>query len=527
MGTLSDSGRFRLMYELGQAFATRIELDELIPFVIATCREVFDAQGASVLLLDPTTNELYFPYASSDDPEVAARLARLRIPIDRGIAGRVLKSRRVEKVDAVQSDPRFYGDADRVTGISTRSLIAAPLTSGDVALGVIEVINRRGGGIFSDDDTALLETLAHSIAVAIANARRFSEVKTSAELLRAQVGALRRDLPRRERFAEIIGTSRAMSEVFKLVDSAAASSLTVLIEGETGTGKELVARAIHRTGSRADGAFIAINCAAFAETLLESELFGHRRGAFTGATRDEPGLLRAASGGTLFLDEVGEMPASMQAKLLRVLEQGEVIAVGDTRPHKVDVRVVCATNRDLKAAVAERTFREDLFYRIAVFPIRLPPLRERREDIPLLAAQFLSSAAKNDNKRITGFDASSLDILERCNWPGNVRQLHNEIARAVALAKDGDAITPAHLSSALAAASETPAISPPASDATPRPFKPMAPHATPLREARAAFEADHIARALAEHNRNVSRTAAALGISRVALQKKMKEYSLR
>src|SRR5439155_2752444 len=281
-------------------------------------------------------------------------VAALRFPADRGVAGVVVRSGRPLRVDDVTADPRFYGEVDRSTGLITRALIAAPLTAPEATIGVIEVVNRRGGGAFTDDDLAFLETLAGSVAVAVENARLYARIKASEEKLRVQVGALRRDLARRDRFTEMIGTGPGMAEVFRLMESAAASPIAVLVEGETGTAKELVARGIHRAGERADGAFIAVNCAALPETLLESQLFGHRRGSFTGATHDQRGLFEAADGGTVFLDEVGDMPAPMQAKLLRVLQEGEVTPIGDTRPRKIDVRVISATNRDLTDAVARR-----------------------------------------------------------------------------------------------------------------------------------------------------------------------------
>ena len=311
------------------------------------------------------------------------------------------------------------------------------------------------------------------------------------------------------------------------MESAAASPIAVLIEGETGTGKELVARGIHRAGERAEGPFVALNCAALPETLLESELFGHRRGSFTGATQDRRGLFEAADTGTVFLDEVGDMPAPMQAKLLRVLQEGEVTPVGDSRPRRVDVRVICATNRDLAAEVARRSFREDLYYRVGAFPIRLPPLRERRDDIPLLADRFLARAAERHRKRIPGMEPAALALLVQFGWPGNVRELENEVERAVALARDGEPIGPAHLSRKLGAAAPAPCApteatsdGPPAPDDGARPIG-------PLRSARAAFETRYIAEVLRQQGGNVSRAARALGLSRVMLQKKMKDFGLR
>jgi len=415
--------------------------------------------------------------------------------------------------------------------------------AGDVRLGVIEAVNPRERACFSEDDLALLKKLAISIAIAIQNARQFREIKDSAQQLQAQVSILRRDLLRRDRFTEMIAVSTAMSEVFRLMEAAALSTIPVLIEGETGTGKELVARGIHRASSRADAPFVAINCAALPEALLESELFGHRRGAFTGAIEDQTGLFRAAKGGVIFLDEIGEMPLAMQAKLLRVIQENEVTSIGETRPSKVDVRVISATNRDLKDALATRAFRPDLYYRLAAFPIRLPPLRERREDIPFLVARFLEQACERHNKKLGGFHPSAIELLGRAKWPGNVRELQNEIGRAVALAREGETLTTAHLSLSQTLSAE-PAVhsdgipsrhaqcgeresQSPASLGRASSLDSAAGSKTSLQEAREAYEAQYISQVLAEHDGNVSHAAAALRLSRVALQKKMKRYGLR
>jgi transcriptional regulator with PAS, ATPase and Fis domain len=253
-------------------------------------------------------------------------------------------------------------------------------------------------------------------------------------------------LARHDRFSEIIAKSPAMLEMFNLLEMAAASSISVLIQGESGAGKELVARAIHRTSDRPSGPFMALNCAAIPDGLMESMLFGHRRGAFPGALEDNPGLFRTASGGVLFLEEIGDMPLAMQAKLLRAIEEREVTAVGDTRPHKIDVRILSATNRDLRAAIDDGSFRKDLYYRLAVLTIRVPPLRQRREDIPSLTALFLERATTQNRKRIQGLEPKVLELLINAEWPGNVRQLQNEVERAVVLARDGDVISLRHLS---------------------------------------------------------------------------------
>ena len=511
---------YRLIYELGNAFASRLELDDLIGLVVRKCREVFNAEGVSVLLLDEEREEFYFPYFSDLNPAVAQRLMEMRFHASKGVAGAVLRTGRSARVDRVSGDPDFYSEVDRFTGFQTRSIVAALLVADETRLGVIEVVNPIGMETFTDDHLALLEALAESIALAVHNAHKVATLKASAENLRTEVGMLRRDLAKHEISAEVIGTSPEMAEVFRLMNNAAASSISILLEGETGTGKDLVARAIHRMSGRADKPFLAVNCAALSEHLLESELFGHRRGAFTGAVQNQPGLFRAANGGTIFLDEIGEMPLSMQPSLLRVLQDGEIMSVGDTRTERVDVRVFSATNRDLRAAVGAGTFRADLYYRLAAFPIRLPPLRDRRRDIPLLADRFLSIASERHKKDIREFDPAALEMLQRYDWPGNTRELQNEIERAIVLTPSGETIKPEQLSSHVRA---------PASSAAPTPgaSEPAQNNSPTFRQARSSFEARFIADTLARNSGNVSRTAEALGLSRIQLQRKIKEYGLR
>ena len=540
MGESAEAARFRLLYDLGCAFAAKTDLGELIRFVIERCREALNAEAASVLLLNPEETELYFPYVSDDDAEVASRLVNLRLPADRGIAGAALQEKRPILVADAQHDPRFYPGIDRETRMVTRSIIAVPLMSRRGAIGVLQVLNRRDGGFFGAEDLAFLETISGSIAISIENARLYLQLRDSEASLRTQVSVLRRDLAKNTLFTEMVGSGPAMEEVFRLMESAATSMITVMIQGETGTGKELVARGIYQAGERSEAPFIAVNCAAVPENLLESELFGHRRGSFTGAVRDNPGVFRAAGGGVVFLDEVSEMPGRMQAKLLRVLEAEEIFPIGESTPVKVDVRVLSATNRDLEDEVRKGNFREDLYYRLSAFPIHLPPLRERREDVPLLASRFITLAAGRHRKQIAGIETSALDLMTQFDWPGNVRQLRNEIERAVALSRDGDPLRAEHLSPLLkglppravslaprtgqrlapvavpaAVAEEVPVIADPGTDTI------------PLRAWRQSKEAEYIAAVLAQHHGNVSRAAIALRISRPALQEKMKTYGLR
>lgn len=531
-----DSARLRLLYDLGCAFTARIELDELLPLIIEKCREALSAGGAAVLLLDRARNEFYFPYVADTDSEVARRLSGHRFSAALGFAGLAVGTGKSLKIDDAQNDPRHHRATDRTTGLATRNLIVTPLNSLQGPIGVIEVVNRKDGLAFSEEDVHFLEALSGSVAIALDNARLYAEAQQAAARLRTQVGVLRRDLASHLHFDDMVGTGALMAEVFRLMETAAASSITVLIEGETGTGKELVARGIHRGSARADGPFLAMNCAAMPETLLESELFGHRRGAFTGAIRDQPGLFRAATGGTVFLDEVGEMPPLMQAKLLRVIEQGEVVPLGENTPVKVDVRVLSATNRQLRTDVKQGKFRSDLFYRIAVFPIKLPSLRDRREDIPILVQRFVKRAAERHHKLVSGFDEPALAVFAAYEWPGNIREVQNEVERAVALAHDETLLGLQHISSSIRDAVPGPEnteivasanLQP--SDTSPISIEEVVRSngGTTFREARAVFEARFITDSLARCEGNISRAAKLMGLSRVQLQRKIKEYGLR
>ena len=303
------------------------------------------------------------------------------------------------------------------------SLLCVPLVAFDKPLGVIYLDIFSGATQFDEGHLQLLTAIAGVAAMAFENARRF-------ELLEQENRRLQHEVKLDH---QMVGESESMRQVYALLSRVAASSSTVLLLGESGTGKELAARAIHLNSPRASKPFIAINCATLTESLLESELFGHEKGAFTGAISQKPGRLELAEGGTVFLDEVGELSPSIQAKLLRVLQTREFERVGGTRPIKVDVRAIAATNRDLKAAIKAGQFREDLYYRLNVVSIPMPPLRERRQDIPLLATYFVAEYSKKCKRRVTGISAEARRLLCAYDWPGNVRQLENAIERAVVL----------------------------------------------------------------------------------------------
>ena len=330
-----------------------------------------------------------------------------------------------------------------------------------------------------------------------------------AEQMRAEVLRLRTELETTSSFAGMVGTSPKMQQVYALMQQAAEGDIAVLIRGESGTGKELVAKSVHLNGPRKQGPFVALNCAAIPETLIESELFGHERGAFTGATERRRGAFERAAGGTILLDEIGDMPYALQGKLLRVLQEREIQRVGGTASIPVDIRVMTATNKDLELLVRKGEFRQDLFYRVAAFPIEIPPLRDRREDIPLLARHFLDKHAERAGKSINGISTAALRLLLQYDWPGNVRELENAIERAVLLETDAvlqAGSLPLQLSPAVAAGSDHSTLA----------------AVLPLAE----VERQALVHALEVADNNVTQAAQALGINRSTLHRKLKKYDL-
>ena len=410
--------------------------------------------------------------------------------------------------------------ADARSDVGTASMMAAqilstigvPLWRGDDIIGVLQVDNRAASGMFKDRDLDLLLLIAQSASQGFVRARMLGRLRRAEERQRNQNDFLKsREKDRRSE--GMLGESPAMrrleSQLRKVVDTR----VTVLVEGETGTGKELVASAVHYWSQRSDQLFVAQNCAAMPENLLESELFGHKRGAFTGATEEKKGLFELADGGTLFLDEVGEMPLSLQAKLLRVLQEGEVRPIGSNRTKRVDVRIVAATNRRLEDEVKVGRFREDLYYRLQVFPLRLPPLRERGDDILLLANHFLERYAREFGRDKASFGQAAAELLRGYTWPGNVRELQNEVQRLVIqLEPDESFVLPEHLSPRIGKAQSAQVSG--------------LPQGGTLKEMMEQVERALLRTALEEHGNNKSATAKTLGITREGLHKKLRKFEM-
>jgi serine/threonine-protein kinase PknK len=425
-----------------------------------------------------------------------------------------------------QDDLRFSALAS-VVDLRLRSVLCTPLELEGQVVGLLYLDNRLQAGAFGEQDVELLEALAAQAAVALRNARLVQELRAlnarlaeRADRSESRLTGVERELRIAKvdvvarRFPGIVGEAPAMLELYRTLERFITSDYPVLIQGESGTGKELIARSIHARGARASKAFISENCAALPDELLESELFGHAKGAFTGAHRAKRGLLEQADGGTLFLDEVSEMSPQMQKKLLRVLQEGELRPLGSDRLVRVDVRLVSASNRDLEAMVRAGEFREDLLYRLRVLPVRVPPLRERRSDVSLLIDCFLETFCRESARARPRLAPEVLQRCEAYGWPGNVRQLQNEVRKWVVLA--GPVVELEHLSAPLLAEDV-------GDDEEEGERGDLA---LGLPERVAALEQRAIRRALRSHGGNKSRAAQELGISRFALQRKLEKLGL-
>ena len=482
------------LVEATAAINASLDLNEVLQAIARMSAAVLRSEASSLLMLDRRRNKLVFKAAVGDR---GPALIGEEFDADLGIAGRVAKSGEPIIVADVAESNDFFRGIDAKSSFQTRGLIAAPLIWKNEVIGVVEVLNKIGGGAYDQDDLVLLQIFANLAAAGAHNATQHDTVvrenRGLRETLRVQTA--------------IIGSSPALRQVTDMVNRVAGSNATVLLLGETGTGKEVTARQIHSASPRSEKAFIAINCAALPETLLESELFGHEKGAFTGAHAEKMGRFEMADGGTLFLDEIGDISQSTQVKLLRVLQEKEFVRVGGTRTIATDVRIIAATNRDLQQAMEESHFREDLYYRLNVFPIRLPPLRSRREDIPTLVDHFVTVSATQLGYPRPVVSDEAMAMLTGYQWPGNIRELQNIVERAVLLA-DGGVMASSHLPREVVG-----------DDAAQESVK--------SESSLWGYEKAMIIKALRDNGWNQSKAARTLGISRDNLRYRVKKYEIR
>ena len=505
-----ERDRLRLLLEITSSVTSKLDLRQMVEALSTNLFRVMQCDVSALLVPDSESRALRVTILHNRDAKGPFREGSL-VPMNGSISGQVLrkgKSIRIDSFEQVRDDPEIFGNPDgrllyeRVIEEGLRTGCYLPLIGRDRVVGVL-MLCRRSDNHFAKDDVILLEQVACQVAIAVENTLEYERATKDRDKETKQRRYLEEEI--RAGLGEIVGESPALKTALSMVSVVAPTDSGVLILGETGTGKELVARAIHKLGNRSEKAFVKLNCAAIPLGLLESELFGHEKGAFTGAIAQKTGRFELADKGTLFLDEVGDIPLELQAKLLRVLQEQEFERLGSNRTHKVDVRLIAATHRDLPAMVKQGTFREDLYYRLKVFPIQVPALRQRTQDIPRLVRHFTKLYAQRMNKRIDVIPSDTMDALVRYPWPGNVRELQNFIERAVILSPQSTLRAPT---------SEL------------EPFQPNKESNVPM-NGLAEVERDHILRALEASDWVISGAAARLGMKRTSLAYRMKKLRIR
>lgn len=420
-----------VLYEITRHMSAPYELAERMKNVMDVLHEKMGMHRGTLTLLDAEGENLTIEIAHGLDHQA---IKKGRYKVGEGITGKVVEAGEPIAIPNIGEEPLFLNrtGARKDFRRNRIAFICVPIKIDQETIGALSVDRLFEGSVSLEEDLRLLTIISYVVAQAVANYRVRERER---DLLKSENTELKRELARKFQPTNIIGKSKRMEEVYHAIEMVSPTRSNVLLRGETGTGKELVAHALHYSSYRAKGPFVKISCAALPETLLESELFGYEKGAFTGATGTKPGRFEMANGGTLFLDEIGDISANMQVKLLRVLQEREFERVGGTQTIRVDVRVIAATNKDLEQAVREKQFREDLYYRLNVVPIFLPALRERREDIPILVSHFLKRSALENGKKVQYVSDEAMEYLMNYYWPGNIRELENVVERAVILCK--------------------------------------------------------------------------------------------
>ena len=427
----ADSRRLARLLEVSSAITYSLDTQEVMDAIIRQVSDALRAEACSLLLKQEDSDTLYFHSASG---RAGDAVKQFTLRLGEGAAGLVAQTGEPLLVVHAADDVRLAQDIAERVGVPVRSLICAPLRIGDQVIGSIEVLNPRDRPAFDGDDLAMLGAITNTIALALRNASRFGRLAHEADGLRDALGMQ----------SVIVGNTESMQQLFRVVHRIGPTNVTVLITGETGTGKGLLARFVHEHSRRRTEMFVEVNCAAIPESLIESELFGHERGAFTGATYPRMGKFELANGGTLYLDEIGDLSIQAQAKLLRAVEEQRLERVGSNDTICTDVRIIATTNKNLEDAVEAGVFRADLFYRLYQLPLHLPPLRERMEDIPALAEHYLAQFCEQFAHVPMTLDDAALCALLSHPWPGNVRELKNAMKRTVLLV-EGPVVMPEHL----------------------------------------------------------------------------------
>ncbi len=499
MLTSIDVRKFNTLIEINTLINSNYtDVRSLLTLILESATKLCEGEASSLLLVDKDSNKLFFEIAlGAKGPD----LKKFSINMGEGIAGWVAQHNTSLIVNDVESDRRHLSDISKKIDYPSRTMLAVPMRMKDECIGVIELINKKEGKYFSQDDLQWLEIFANQAAIAIWNARSYEKAREEIHFLQDQIQTDRG-------YHTLIAKSPIILEKLEIIDRVAKTDSSVLILGESGVGKELFAEQIHLRSARNGGPFVRVNCAALPEGLLESELFGHVKGAFTDAVQNRRGRFEIANGGTIFLDEIGDLPLKLQAKLLRVIQQRSFEKVGSSESTTVDVRILAATNRDIEKLVETGEFRSDLYYRLNVLPIYIPPLRQRSEDIPELALFFLKKFSRETKKQFDGFSDEALQTILSYSWPGNIRELENAVERACVISKDKYI-----KSEDLLINSKGAAVSAPFDNKN-------------LKNAITLFKKHFIRSALEENSWNQTETAKALDIQRTYLSRLLKELEI-
>jgi Nif-specific regulatory protein len=423
MSAPAQSERYRKLVEISNIINSTLEIDALLDLTIETISSALDAEACSLVLRQAGTDELHFHSASGAAKEA---IKKIKLKLGDGVAGLVALEGKPLLIPDARFDKRVRHDISHLVGMPVRSILCAPLSVQGNVVGSVEVLNPRGKPSFDEEDKEFLVAASDSIALAVRNARLFDMVSSEKETLSRVLGLQ----------PTIVGNSEALKNIFGMINRIARTDVTVLITGETGAGKGLLARFIHENSRRRHNLLVEVNCAAIPDTLIESELFGHEKGAFTGATYQRKGKFELADNGTLCLDEIGDLSPRAQAKLLRAIEEQRFERIGSNTTISTDVRLIATTNRDLSKSAKEGQFRDDLYYRLNQIQVHLPPLRERREDVMLLVEHYLQEFNRQFEKDISGVSLPAKNFLLDYDWPGNIRELKNMLKRAVLLCDD-------------------------------------------------------------------------------------------